>query len=45
MSARGRKQSEFSWPFAAALFGLVILSIVVMLGLGFALAWFAEAVT
>ncbi|HWG56350.1 MAG TPA: hypothetical protein VNT58_07500 [Gaiellaceae bacterium] len=41
---QGRRPSEFSWPFVAALFGLVVLSIVAMIGLGFALAWFAEAV-
>ena len=39
------RQSEFSWPFVVGLFALVLLSIVLMIGLGFALAWFAEAVT
>jgi hypothetical protein len=42
--AGNRGGSEFSWPFAAALLGLVIVSIAVMIGLGFALAWFAERV-
>ena len=42
--AGSRGGSEFSWPFAAALLGLVIVSIAVMIGLGFALAWFAERV-
>jgi hypothetical protein len=40
----GGNRSEFTWPFAVALFALVILSILVMVGLGFALAWFAEKV-
>ncbi|HWH06261.1 MAG TPA: hypothetical protein VNT23_07480 [Gaiellaceae bacterium] len=39
------RQGEFRWPFVAGLFGLVVLSVVAMIGLGFALAWFAEAVT
>ena len=40
----GGNRSEFTWPLAVALFALVILSILVMVGLGFALAWFAEKV-
>jgi uncharacterized membrane protein len=39
-----KRQSEFSWPFAAGLLGLVIGSVLVMVALGFALGWFAEAV-
>jgi uncharacterized membrane protein len=35
---------EFSWPFVAGLFGLVLLAIALMLAAGFGLAWFAEAV-
>ena len=38
------KESEFTWGFAFGLFALVIGSIVVMIAIGFALAWFAEAV-
>ena len=46
MNAAGEdgRRSELSWLFVAGLFGLVIGSILVMVALGFALAWFAEQV-
>jgi hypothetical protein len=39
-----RGESELTWPFVAGLFAIVLLSIGLMIGLGFALAWFAEKV-
>jgi hypothetical protein len=39
--SRGYRQDEFSWRLASALFGVVVLAILLMLGFGFALAWLA----